>query len=181
MASDNIVKKYLENIRKREEVQEIREELTELYEDETVKRFLSLQNYFNEIRGLEGLSDDQVFDLVIRDDTSTLEDIWLCYGKEFIGRPYKTGGYFIVEKQNLFGLLYGIKVAKYKNLKDLKEVIIPLDQCDDFEKQNQVLACVSDTPDREFIDIRRKLYYEKVSVKEEAKQLALNGKEGKNA
>ncbi len=168
MEKEDLMREYKNKIRERDSLSVVESEIHRLEEEEIIKLYNRITKYYQENKNLKGLSDKAILDLVIQDDKDTLEDIWFCCGKEYWGGPKLIGGYYIDQKNDEpFGRVSTIRLAKYRSFRDInKEVIIPVDQCGEFEKDKKIVYAMTCIPDAEYFDLRRDMYSELIKDKE---------------
>lgn len=147
-------------------------EMSLLEQDENVKRYLRLKRYYEQSLHLKKQNEDDILDDLIKNDTSILEeDIYLCFGRNFLGHPKKIGGYYIEPGSGPFTRLHGTIVSKYQNLRDPKDtVVIPSVESSKFESTHHTIFHSTAVPDEEYQEIRRNLYKRKLKEYETAKK-----------
>ena len=160
MEIDKIVQEYNMKLCLRDSLPTCEAELKELEEDENVQKYIRLRAHYEKYKALEGKSDNDVLDDVIRTDNETIEEnIYFCFGKNFTGHPKMNGGYFIEQRLGTIRLLHGIRVAKYVNLANpLDIIILPASETEAFEEACKTIDHQTDTPEQEYADIRREMY-----------------------
>ena len=164
MGIEQVLNEY--NMRRclRDSLSICKEEIAILEENEAVKRYLRLKNHYELYGHLEHKSDDAILDEIIMEDSQTLnEDIYFCYGKDFIGHPKKVGGYYIDQNQTSISRLHGIMVTKYRNIANPKDiVIIPSTEASEFELSHHVIYHNTEETEQEYYDIRRGRYRQEI-------------------
>ncbi len=135
-------------------------EISILEEDEKVQKYIRLKAHQERYNHLRKQTDDDILDNIITDEDELIkEDIYFCYGKDFIGHPKKAGGYYIDANQVTALRSHGIRVTKYRNLTKPNEIIIiPSSEALSFEAEHQTIFRHTAVPDEEFYEIRRSLY-----------------------
>lgn len=172
MKIEKIKEEYNTRLSIRDSLKVCEQEIANLEEDETVKRYLRLRAYYEQNKHLKTKSDDLILDSVIREDNDKItDDTYFFYGKDFIGHCRRIGGYVIDYSTRPFRL-NGIRLARYQNLADPNdEVILPLDQMAEFEQTHNILMPETENPAQEYIDIRRKLYLDAIEEYDNAHKL----------
>ncbi len=165
MTIEEIKQKYNIDRSIRDALSSCQEEISKLEEDENVKKYIRLKTHYETYKELEKLSDDTILDHIIEEDKDILEeDIYLCFGKDFLGRPKKVGGYYIESSINPTFTHYTIHVTKYVNLANPSDiVIIPSTEASDFEKEHQTIYHMTSNPEEEYRMIRRNLYRREIT------------------
>ena len=133
-------------------------QINELLEDEKVQRYLGLITFYNKHKDLLNKNGNQILDEVIESTppVEELENTFFCFGKEFMGRPKKVGGYYISEGNQFSS---ATKVALYKRLSGSPiSIIIPAEETQDFEKDRQIIYPQTPQLGEEFLLVRRNLY-----------------------
>ncbi len=133
-------------------------EMQLLEQNEAVKKYLLLKKHYEQYQELKYQSDDKILDGIIATDSETLEDdnSYFCYGKDYIGHPYRKGGYYIDNNDSPLFRLIAFKVAKYRNIANPNKIIImPSDETEGFEEAHEIIHSITDSPESEYLEIRR--------------------------
>ena len=176
MGIKDINERYEEKISIRNSLSTIGQEIDALEQNEVIKRYTRLLNYYDRNKRLEDKTDNELLDESIQssDPVPELESTYFCMGKEYFGHSKKAGGYY---------LSYGnkfqaeVQLAFYKRLtgKPLEE-LIPLAEVEEFEKTHEIIYAQTKDPQNEFTAVRRQLHQEliqKEALKEEGPKLSL--------
>lgn len=140
----------------RDNLYRVKEELENLSKNDVVKRYIELKEYYSKYEFLYSLSDERIFNELLY--TSSIDNlkVYFCFGKDYIARCTKIGKYYIPNSPNCG---YGVPAAVYKNLFNMyDEVIIPLEDCESFEKDNEVVFSKTNNPTNEYLDLRKDYY-----------------------
>ena len=157
MKKSLIRKAYQDKLFKRDSLGMCLEEINDLLQDDNVKRYASLVEYYKDNSHLIGLSDEEVLDEVI-EGSQVDEKKYFCMGKYFLGLPRLNGTYYLAT-----GCVYRTAsiVSFYKNLyNESDQVIIPTKNAAEFEDANDVVFAQTDDPDLEYKTVRRKVFLE---------------------
>ncbi len=139
-------------------------EIEILEEDELVQKYIRLKEHQQQYSYLQNQTDEDILSTIISNDSETLDDVYFCYGKNFMGHLKMQGGYYI-EPYNATSIrrLHGIRVAKYRNLADPRDVIImPSTEIEEFESTHQVIQYTTAVPDEEYYHLRMQMYEQKI-------------------
>ena len=158
------IKTIIENNKqKRDKLLEIKAELLELFKDENVKRYIELSEKYNQNIYFENKTDEQIFNEVIYTSSIDDKELYFCFGKNYIGRFNKMGNFYIVGGENT---KFGIPVALYRNIYNMKdEVIIPIDKCEQFEREHKILYKRTLNPDSEYLDLKKEYFQKEMGKK----------------
>ena len=146
----------------------LKSEISELEEEEIIKKYLELTKYYDTYKSLENKPDTEIFEQLIKNDNSLLEDIYFCYGNNYPGYQTRIGTYYIKNKpSSIKELKPYILLAKYRNLRDPQDVIImPREEQDSFNQSHSILNYKTENPELEYLQIRKKLYLEELHKQE---------------
>ena len=172
MKIEKIKEEFNTRLSIRDSLKVCEQEIANLEENEVVQRYLRLKAYYEQNRYLKNRSDDLILDGVIREDNEKKsDDIYFCYGKDFIGHCRLIGDYVIDYKTRPFRL-NAIQLAKYQNIADPNdEVILPTVETEEFEKTHSIMFPETENPAQEYIDIRRQLYLRAIEEYDNAHKL----------
>ena len=166
MTREEIYDQLLVNKGIRNSLSRVENEMDELEDSEIVQRYIRCKHYLDKNKHLKDMDDSDILDSIIATDRETLDEIYFCYGNDFIGHAKKIGGYYIEEHS--FGTLaikHGIRVSKYRSFRNPNEVIIiPSEEAKEFESTHEVVMSATLTPEDEYLDIRRSMYIEKAGL-----------------
>ena len=154
------IKSQIEKNKKiRDTLIDIKIELEELSKNESVRRYIELKKYYDDNFHFVDKTDEQLSNEVIYSNDVDDKKYYFCYGKNFIGQCNKMGRYYIVKDKHPFIKKYGITVALYRNIfNKYDEVILPIEKCDEFEKNNNIVFCKTLNPDSEYLDLKKEYY-----------------------
>ena len=142
----------------RDSLQTALAEISILKENEAVQRYIELQRHLEKYLSLEQLTDDQILEEVIKNDTSLENDSYFCYGHNLPGATKKIGTYYIREE---VGQSMYIPVSKYRSIKDPNEIyILPFLKDKEFELEHHIIESTTTDPETEYNNLRKKLYTE---------------------
>ncbi len=159
MGKDEIKEHYLTTLSIRDTLDITEVELAELEENPEVQRYKSLSTYYEENVCYKGKDDGTILDAIIEtsEPLPELENTFFCMGKEFTGIPTRIGTYHLIK--NAAGHLSATKVAAYRRMTGYSQnVIIRLDEAEDFEKNHNVIFPQTEDASEEFLTTRRALY-----------------------
>ena len=167
MDKESIIREYESRLSTRDSLSSIDKELKELEETEIVKRYLRLIHYLKENEYLIGKSDDEVLDDLLDKVTIDEDESYLCFGKDYYGSMNKAGRYHLANQSNksFLKLPHEIKLARYRSLTSNKEVLIPVEETNEFEENNVVYFSHSNDRDEEYKALRRKILKDKDKTK----------------
>ena len=168
MKIDDIKNKIENNKKIRDSLVEIKKELLELSQDEKVQRYIELNKFFDNNSKLYGKTDDQILNEVIYSNNVDDRKVYFCYGKNYKGQITKTGKYYVLNGASPFNesLKYGMVVALYRNIYNIHdEVVLPVDECEQFEKENEVIFSKQLNPDSEYLDLKKEYYKKELEKK----------------
>ena len=132
-------------------------EIEDLEEDEKVKKYISLKEYYKKYEQLLNQTEDEITDDIIKGEEIDLSsrDTYFCYGKDFPGYPKKIGGYYIREIHGP-SLKSPIMLSYYRNIENDNDiVIIPSIEAKDFEEGHTIIYHITDNPEEEYRNLRR--------------------------
>ena len=162
MDRNSIYIEYTSRLSTRDSLGSIEKETSELEESEIVKRYLRLVHYLKSNEYLKDKNDKEVLDDLLDSVKQDEEESYFCFGKDFVGHIRKIGGYYIDYNPSSIRLNPGIRVAKYKSLVSNEEVIIPIDETVEFEKNSTIYFPHMNDKEEEYKALRRTLFLNKV-------------------
>lgn len=165
MKIDKIIQEYNMNLCLRDSLPTCDAEIQELEEDENVQKYIRLTEHRKKYQHLRKQTDADILDDVIKNDNEVIdEDVYFCYGKNFIGHPRLAGGFYIEQHtRGSIRRLSGFVAAKYRNLAKPDEIIImPRSETTAFEENHQTIQATTAVPEEEYYELRRHMYEEAI-------------------
>ena len=143
----------------RDSLSTLKSEISILSEDERVQKYLELMATYERFKHLENATDEEIFNNLVHEDKTIGENIYFCYGHNFVGRTNGIGKWYI---SNDYSRTY-MPVSKYQNLKDEDDVVIvPFIERPEFESKHTIREALTSDPEQEYNEIRRQMYREEI-------------------
>ena len=161
MKIEDIEEEYNKKLEVRDNLSIVKEELNELEEDEKVKEYKYLKEYYDANKELDNLDDDSVLFSIIDDvelELDKLPEVYFCLGKNIKARMNKKGEYYILPQEDTTKGLFKktTYVGIYKNFKNPHIIkIIPVGDIREFEEKYPILRAGGYSGEDEYIKLRR--------------------------